>query len=58
MALNLVLWTLAGSLIGWTIIIFIMIKIVCQRNNEISMIEEIKTGLKSIRNEIQSLRKS
>ena len=58
MALNLVLWILAGSLIGWTIIILIMIKIVCQRGQEVSLIEEIKQSLKSIKTEIQSLRKS
>ena len=58
MALNLVLWILAGSLIGWTIIILIMIKIVCQRGQEVSLIEEIKQSLKSIKTELQSLRKS
>ena len=58
MALNLVLWILAGSLIGWTIIILIMIKISCQRGKEVSLIEEIKQSLKSIKTELQSLRKS
>ena len=58
MALNLVLWILAGSLIGWTIIILIMIKILCQRGQEVSLIEEIKQSLKSIKTELQSLRKS
>ena len=58
MALNLTLWILAGSLIGWTIIILIMIKIVCQRGQEVSLIEEIKQSLKSIKTELQSLRKS
>jgi len=52
---NLNLYLIIGSIVIWLIIVILIYKLFCDRYRELKLINEIKTDVKSVREEIKSL---
>ena len=57
MAHKLILaFLITGGIIGWGLFAFTFIQLICNRQKEIQMIDEIREDLKIVRQEIKNLK--
>jgi len=57
MAHNLILaFLIVGGFIGWSLFAVTLVQLYCNRQKEITMINEIKEDLKIVRQEIKNLK--
>ena len=45
-----------GSIIGWFIIVVIIFKVFCDRKRELEMIRDIRKDIRSVKDEIKTLK--
>ena len=57
MVQNLILaFLITGGIVGWGLFSFTFIQLICNRQKEITMINEIQEDLKIVRQEIKNLK--
>ena len=52
----LLLSLIVGGITGWGLLAFILVQLVCNRQKEIKMVNDIKADLKIVQQEVKSLK--